>query len=151
MWRYILVFGMLLCAEAQSARGDCATTLPQNPPFSPPAPYPTRTDGFWYGSNDLWLQLSFSGHWGVAPRTGQKLFVWKQGYDVRREPKPSLIVTGKRLDGEAPALAVAGGTNAIMGNTAAMLISVEFPTEGCWELSVYHAGHVLTFVVSVGP
>jgi hypothetical protein len=42
------------------------------------------------------------------------------------------------------------GTNAIMGNTAAMLIGVNFSTEGCWELSVYHAGHVLTFVVSVG-
>jgi hypothetical protein len=141
---------MLLCAEAQSAKGDCLTTLPQNPAFSPPAPYSTRTDGFWYGSNDLWIRLPFSGHWRVAPKNDQKLFVWSQGYDWRTDPNPSLIVTGKRIDGEAPALAIAGGTNAIMGNTAAMLIGVNFPTEGCWELSVYHAGHVLTFVVSAG-
>ena len=150
MWRYKLVFGMLLCAEAHSARGDCLTTLPQMPPFTPPPPYPTRTNGFWYGSNNLWVQLPFSGHW-AALKYGQKLFIWSKGYDVRTEPKPSLVVTGKRLDAEGPALAVAGGTNAIMGDTASMLIGVPFPTEGCWELSVYHAGHVLTFVVSVGP
>jgi len=54
-----------------------------------------------------------------------------------------------RFDGDAPPIAVAGGTNAGISGTYAMLIGVSFPTGGCWELTAYHEGHVLTFVVSV--
>lgn len=141
----------LLCCAGRSAMADCLTTLPPNPLFTPPAQYPTNTgQGFWYGTNALWVKLPLS-HGRVTKGIANKLFVWSQGFHWQTDPKPYLIVTGKRLDGDAPAIAEAGGTSAYSGAKALMLSGVVFPTEGCWELSIFHAGHVLTFVLSVGP
>ena len=147
----ILLAAMISFVTPQLAVSACLTTLPDNPPFTPPAPYPTRVvNGFWYGTDALWMQLPISGEW-ASKRMGQKLFLWSLGYDWHKEPKPFIVVTGKRLDGEAPAVALAGGTNAFFGGQAAMLVGVDLPTEGCWEVTAYHGGHSLTFVVSVGP
>lgn len=140
----------LLAIAASASHGACLTTLPANPPFVPPAPYPTNANGgFWYGTDALWVRLPLHGDWTSA-QTGQKLFIWSRGFNPRTAQQPYLIVTGKRLDGDAPAVAVAGGTNAFV-NAPAMLIGVSFPAAGCWELNAFHDGHVLTFVVSVAP
>jgi hypothetical protein len=151
-WRHQkTVVSMLLLAIAPSvAHGACLTTLTANPPFVPPAPYPTdASGGFWYGTDALWVRLPLHGDWTSAQH-GEKLFIWSKGFSPRTAQQPYLIVTGKRLDGDAPAVAVAGGTTAFV-NAPAMLIGVSFPTAGCWELNAFHDGHVLTFVVSVGP
>jgi hypothetical protein len=146
----VLLSLLVLPIISVSSHAQCLTTLPSNPPFVPPAPYPTdASDGFWYGSDALWTKLPFHGDWATAGKMGQKLFVWSRGYDWRTARQPQLIVTGKRLDGDAPPIAVAGGTNAGIGGTYAMLTMVRFPTGGCWELTSYHEGHALTFVVSV--
>jgi hypothetical protein len=83
-----------------------------------------------------------------------KLFFWALGYDGRKESRPKLIVTGKRLDGDAPDVAEPNATNAFMLGTsgpAAILTMIDIPIAGCWEITAHYRGHALTFVVSVEP
>ena len=145
---------------------QCLTTLAPNPPFVPPIAYPPGGLGagmFWFGTDALWTALSFDGKWqgyNGKPYV-QKLTFWRKGFDWRKEIEPELIVTGKRLDGDAPSIAVAHA-NAVFipipipGDTGekmppAMMTGVDIPTAGCWELTAHYAGHSLTFVVSVEP
>jgi hypothetical protein len=66
--------------------------------------------------------------------------------------EPKLIITGTRLDGDAPSIAVAHA-NAVFvtGPTPAMMTGINIPTPGCWELTGHYRGHTLTYVVSVAP
>jgi len=75
--------------------------------------------------------------------------LWQQGYNGRREPQPDIIVVLKRLDATAPMVSQRGGTNAFVDNTWVMLTGVLIPTAGCWEVTAYHDGHTLSFVLSV--
>ena len=68
-----------------------------------------------------------------------------------------LVITGKRLDGDAPSIAVAHA-NAVFipfpGSPPepmppAMMTGVDIPTAGCWELTAHYGGHTLAFIVSV--
>jgi hypothetical protein len=136
----------------------CPVTIPSNPPFVPPAPYqPNAAKGrFWYGTNALWAQLPIDGVWRGLPRreSGRyfnKLFLWEPGYDGRTEPQPDIVVVLKRLDTTMPLVSARGGTNAYFDSSWAMLTGVLFPTEGCWEITSSHAGHTLTFVLSIQP
>jgi hypothetical protein len=58
-------------------------------------------------------------------------------------------VTGTRLD--APGTFVAGnpGTNALADFGSAMLVGVEIPSIGCWEIRAEYKGAVLAVVVLV--
>ena len=88
---------------------DCPITVPQDPPFTPPAPYsPTSPfpDYFWYGDNSLWTLIPNSGIWAGLPHDGkgygQKVFWWREGYSWTEEPQPEIIVTAERLDASVP-------------------------------------------------
>jgi hypothetical protein len=139
----------------------CLTTLPPNPPFTPPAPQRAIPAGqfFWYGTEALWTTLPISGAWnGLHPYSSetkgyrQKVFWWRQGYNAKTEQKPKLIVTGRRLDGDAPSFAVSDATNAYAPDIgSAMLVGIDIPTHGCWEITGHYSGHTLTFIVSVEP
>jgi hypothetical protein len=137
---------------AMAAEGNygCPVTTAPNPPFVPPAPYwPNTSPGsFWYGTNGLWTSLRIESNW---PKGGEKLFLWEQGYDWRTESRPDIQMVSRRLDTRAPLVTSRGGTNAIIGHVGAMLTGVAIPTEGCWEITAKHGGHVLTFIVSVLP
>ena len=144
-----LTFGL------QSGLAACLTTLAPNPPFMPPEPYRATVSAgtFWYGSNALWTLLPINGTWRLARSDkgfAQKVWWWREGYNNRTEQKPRLILTGRRLDGEAPSIAVAEATNAYEASLgSAMLIGVVIPTEGCWELTGHYGGRTLSFVVLV--
>jgi hypothetical protein len=140
------------------APASCRTTRPPDPPFAPPAPYsPTPPsvvdDQFWYGSNELWTALDADGIWPMPKRNGalfDKSFWWRQRYDGQAETTPRLWVTGRRLDAPAPAVTSSGATNGyedFMG--AFMLVGLELPAGGCWELTGHYAGRSLRFVVWV--
>ncbi len=79
-----------------------------------------------------------------------KSFWWRKGYNAFTEQKPDLIVTARRIDGEAPSLAVSRATN-VAGKTPGMLIGFSLPAAGCWEVSGHYDGHVVSFVVLVEP
>jgi hypothetical protein len=141
------------------APADCPVTVPQNPPFTPPAPYDKLgfKNHFWFGSNTLWTIVPSNGVWSELPYnppTGltQKIFWWRDGYSVEGEPQPNLIVTGKRLDASAPPLIASRATNAFASDIGeAMLVGVDFSTPGCWKITGKYKTTKLSFVVWVAP
>ena len=143
-------------ASTLSGASACLTTLPPNPPFQPPQPYPNDVDpdSFLYGTDDLWTRLPVSGTWSQLPSSAhgytQKIFLWSKGYHFRSDPDPDVIVTGRRLDGTAPSVAVSGASAAnVSSKTPALITAVCIPTLGCWKFTAYYAGHSVTFAVVV--
>jgi hypothetical protein len=149
-----------------------STLLPHNPPttcpitsaptlaFTPPAPYPATPPAryvgqFWYGTPELWTMLGAGGTWSGLPHSDapytQKVFWWRQGYNAVVEQKPHLTVTGRRLDAAAAPLVASSATNASADFGDAMLVGVDLPTLGCWEITGHYNGHELSFVVWVAP
>ena len=140
------------------ASNSCPVTQPPVPPFTPPSPYSQNApwDNFWYGTDFLWTAVPRSGVWSGLPHNPegytQKVFWWRKGYSSTNEPEPQLSVIGRRLDAPAPPLAVSKATNAYAAEIgSAMLVGVDFPTFGCWEITGHYAGTELSFVVRVAP
>ena len=156
MLRYLFtVLAALLLPVLGSAQG--LTTLVPDPPFAPPPPYPpdAHKGMFWYGTDALWTERNVEGKWSMSNGQGYstKLIFWRRGFDWRKEPEPQLIITGRHLDGDAPAIAVAHA-NAVCipsRDAAGRMTLIDIPTAGCWELTGRYDGHTLTFLVSVEP
>lgn len=153
MSRHVLpAIAVLLSQTLFSSAGlasSCLVTLPPSPAFIPPEPYIARPDGesFWFGSQRLWIRLPIE----LTAQQGQKLFVWSQDYkEPRQEPKPALVVTGRRLDGESQPFVAQEATNVshIAGGPA-MLIGITVPEIGCWELTAFYHHATVSFIVFV--
>jgi len=141
---------------------SCPVTKSLDPPFIPPPPYPPTktTDSFWFGTEKLWTLLPGKGAWNGLqhyspsnPTFRQKIFFWHEGYNLRIESRPHLIVTGRRLDATAPPLVFGGASNGWTDDKEHpfMVTGVNFPTLGCWEVTGDYHGDKLTFVVWLGP
>jgi hypothetical protein len=137
---------------------DCPVTLPQEPAFTPPAPYSDLSwDGyFWYGSNSLWVSFPVNGVWRGLPHNPngytQKIPWWREGYSWDKEPEPDLIVTGERLDGKAPPLDASSANGSYAKDMgSAMMMGVDFPTLGCWKITGKYQDAEMSFVVWVAP
>jgi hypothetical protein len=91
------------------------------------------TGRFWFGTDRLWTALPIDGIWDRS--SFQKLFWWRQGYDAHAEPQPKLFILGKRLDAFAYDLKASEATNAFAPPRSAMLIGIELPTAGCWQIT----------------
>jgi hypothetical protein len=136
----------------------CPVTSPPHPAFIPPPPsFRYAPSGeFWYGTAGLWSTVLGDGTWRQLPHgeTGyrQKLFWWRQGYNGESDPRPKLTVTGRRLDGTAPPLIASRATSAYHASFDwAMLVGVDIPTAGCWEITGQLDHHQLSFIVWVEP
>lgn len=123
-------------AAAADSGFTCPVTVPPDPAFVPPAPFPASLHAgtFWYGTRELWTLLPTNGVWNMD-RTDRgyvnKLFLWKEGYNGLKDLKPDIIVVLSRLDAQLPLVASRGGTNAFFADSWHMLVGVGFPTEGC--------------------
>lgn len=143
-------------AGGQNKNG-CTITQSPAQPFVPPAPYPSKPTfgGFWYGTENLWTALRPDGTWEGLPHNEggytQKLVWWRKGYVGTAEPEPAIKVTGRRLDAEAPPLLASSGSNAYSVDFGgwAMMVGVDVPTLGCWELTGKYGDETLSFVVQV--
>jgi hypothetical protein len=135
---------------------SCPVTTPPAHPFTPPARY-LPGDNWFLGSEKLWTEGSKSGVWDWEPHEPWdgnltvKISWGSVDYDWRKESRPNLTITGRRLDGEAPPLLLApmthiGGSDAEPGS---MLSGVYVPTPGCWEITGEYRGEKLSFVVWV--
>jgi hypothetical protein len=141
------------------ASPGCPVTLPADPVFK--APEPLSADApwpgiFWFGTEHLWTALDTNGVWEGLPKNPdgytQKIMWWSSLFSLRDELEPALVVFGRRLDAEAPALKFYGATNAMADDIGeAMLTGVNFPTEGCWEVTGQYKKTGLTFVVWIAP
>jgi hypothetical protein len=145
-------------ARPGRAAASCPATRAPASRFVPPAPYPPRPppvegDKFWYGTEDLWTWLDADGTWEMArDRHGlfDKSFWWRRGYDWRTETTPRLRVTGRRLDTPAATATSSDATNGFEPSMGAfMLVGLELPSGGCWELTGHYRGRSLRFVVRV--
>jgi hypothetical protein len=144
---------------ASEVPANCPLTLAPDTPFiapSPNSPDAPWVGQFWYGSASLWTVLPESGVWSGLPLNPegytQKVFWWRQGYSWKAEPEPALTVTGQRLDAPAPPLNVSRATNAFAEDIqSAMLVGVDFPTLGCWQITGRYADSELSFVIWVAP
>lgn len=170
-WVMLLVWALAVaCAPAASQAGvrgapppavpeaagfsGCPVTGPPDPPFVPPPPWPPTPPGapdeFWYGHNGLWTALPVSGSWSQLA-LGEKFWWWSADFPGgREEPVPDLVVTARRLDGEAPEFRSERATNGYHPSFHwAMLVFVKLPSPGCWEFSARYRDHGLRFVVRV--
>jgi hypothetical protein len=143
---------------ASEPPGACPITSQPDPAFLPPAPYPQAElgDHFWYGASELWTSVPGSGVWAGLPLNPggytQKVFWWNEDYSWAEEPEPDLRVTGRRLDAPAGSLNVSRATNAYAADIgSAMLVGVDFPALGCWEITGRYREAELSFVVWVAP
>jgi hypothetical protein len=138
---------------------SCPITKPPAHRFVRPAPYSAELDpgSFWFGTEKLWTVLRADGLWNGLPHYTpddptfrQKLFFWRAGFDAHAEPRPALIVTGKRLDGPAPPLASDRASNGWQDpDQPFMVTAVNLPTLGCWRITAHYRDQELTFVVRV--
>jgi hypothetical protein len=110
-----------------------------------------RLGAGWYGDQIFAVQLPNRGSWhGMGPTRNfrDKLFWWGAGFDHGRES--DLVVSARHLGKDASAVIsrVTGALyDPLIGPT--MLVAVEFPVSGCWEISGKYQGRELAFVVDV--
>ncbi len=134
----------------------CPVTKPPYPAFVPPAPHSANEAGrFWLGTKALWTSLSEDGIWSgiVSPSgTRNKFWWWREGWEFDtdlRANEPGLIVTARRIDGDAPIVRKPRVTNAQLGSGWAMLLMLELPTSGCWEITGNYRSEYVSMVVWV--
>lgn len=140
----------------------CVVTRPPEKTFVPPAPYPSDSSkySFWFGTNQLWTFLPVTGTWlhlghytPDDPTFRQKMFWFAQGYDWRKEPQPKLVITGRRVDGPSGPLLSDRANNGwtVDKNHAFMVVGINFPKLGCWEIKGRYRDAEVKFVVWVAP
>ena len=142
------------------APNSCLVTKAGDQSFVPPAPYPAKPHGgeFWFGTDRLWTKVPVSGTWRLGhftsadPTLRQKLVFWRQGYDAHAEPRPNLIVSGKRIDSAAAPLQTDGkGNGSWTKDDQFIMTGINFPTAGCWEITGRYDNDELTVVVWIAP
>lgn len=122
----------------------------QGGPGTPPATvYPTPDDFF--GENGLWVGLWPAGVVRVDARSnyvtsdgGVSMKFWMYRDDAA---KGHITISGRRLDGAAPPLT--GGVPSDYGSVGFQATGIDFPTPGCWEVTVHSGNAALTFVTLV--
>jgi LysM repeat protein len=120
----------------------CPVTQPNGsvPSGENPSPY-------FLGNGQLWTELGPNGKIYMLP-TDQMSDGWfSMKWGFWRGVKGQLTVEGHRLDAEAKPLRVdiPGG----YGNTGFQVLSLFFPTTGCWEVTGHVENASLTFVTEV--
>ena len=147
------IFGNFGAGALGPSQGVCPVTLPEEQ-FSPPAPFPAEPVGapggyFWYGTADLWTALPTSGRLLVTG--GDKTFWWSPEFDYSDEPNPSIMVTANHRGGSAAAVTslMPASHGWASGGQPFMLVGINVPEAGCWDLRAEYRGHVLELVVDV--
>ena len=138
---------------------DCPVTTAGKGSFEAPEPYSAVApwEGiFWFGSEHLWAALPAHGVWSGLPLNPggytQKIMWWSDLYSLKDEPQPDLVMTGERLDAQAPQVKVLKATNAFGEDIGeAMLGGADFPTLGCWKITGQYKKTELSFVVWLAP
>ena len=151
----------LLALTRAAIAGDEGSAIPDSCPvtrataetrFSPPPPARPIDPGssrFWYGTDALYTSIASDGRWrGLeSPKgTRDKLFFYRKNAEWLMESPYQLKVTFRQLADTEPTFTVGRVTNAIMDKEIAMLIMLELPTRGCWEVTANYKNAHLSFV-----
>jgi hypothetical protein len=134
----------------------CDPTRP-TPRFLAPPPAPAEPPAYyhstWYGSTHLWTMLDTNGEtWRDLPQSAagltQKTFWWSADWAPTGQPEPAITITGHRLDAPG-SFSFGPGTIASADFGTAMLVGIDVPTTGCWEITGRYRTATLSFTVSV--
>lgn len=107
----------------------------------------------WVGTKALAARVPDRGYWtgmGSESRFRDKWWWWREGYSATDENYPDLNVTGRRLDGGEQVLEQPFVTNAMGKGWNMILVLMEFPAAGCWEVNATYKDQSLSFVFEVG-
>ena len=143
-------------ASAKSPAPDlletCPVTIPAEPAFRPPDPYPTSPsvgpEFIWYGDERLWTVLEIDGIHDVK----RKSVWWSTDFEGgAQEARPKIAVSWQRLDSDArPIRAGPPGTNAFTAEDGVFMIAGIEPTDsGCWEATATYRNATLSYVYLV--
>ena len=113
---------------------------------------PWTFNGAYFGTDRLWTMFPIKGVLKGTTASGAthlELVWFRQGYNQWVEPTPRLKVHGKRLDGTARGVAVSQPK--FIGSTPrnAMLVGLDIPDSGCWQITGRFEDEELAFVVWV--
>jgi hypothetical protein len=152
----ITLTALLFCSSLHA--GECEVSLPHGNDL--PDSLLSVPEGFaWVGSPKLAATVPINGHWkGMGPERNyfDKWWWWRDGYRATEEADPELVVTATRLDESSPPVVIRNATNAFGPANEfgpgwdAMLVGMEFPTSGCWEVVGRYRDQELRFVFEVG-
>ena len=99
----LMMLSLVTPAAASDVPASCPVTLPSQPAFIPPGPYPQTAPNaphtFWHGTSGLWTMLNSNGVYsGLASDSKQwpgvtlmrnKSFWWSPGFHPIGTPEPS--------------------------------------------------------------
>ncbi len=142
-------------SPGEASNQECAITIPETgftPPKGYPATPPDSAGAVWYGSEGLWTSLARSGEtWdALPPDLSQKTFWWSISFSTAKEPEPNIVVTGKKVDDSSDTFRFDEGTNGAIADLGEfMLVGIEFPSPGCWEITATYGKSELSYVVLV--
>lgn len=140
-----------------SSAPTCDITRP-DPILVPPKPFlrvpPANYGAEWYGTARLFTMVNRDpkplGPWVAANGPfPDKTFWWSADWVPRDELEPDITVTGRRLDGFGTFTYGHPGTNATADFGTAMLVGVDYPSVGCWEITARYRDATLSYVVQV--
>lgn len=148
----LLTLLVLAAVLPRNSSARDVASCPRTPPSGQILGKPFPQSESWYGSESLAVVLPPDGIWrgmGAAHHYRNKLFWWSSGFRAGDESK--LKVTAKRVDASSPPAEVSRATNAHAASLGgwAMLVLVEFPSAGCWQITGEYLGQRLEFVVEV--
>lgn len=151
-FRQALIATCIPIAWSTAHASECHVSLPETGEL--PEAVQESPEGFkWVGTTSLAAQVPQDGHWsamGPEYNYRDKWWWWREGYRAREETQPKLSITAKRLDGPAPSVEISNATNAFGPGWDRMLVGMEFPTAGCWEVIGSYHDQELRFVFQVG-
>jgi hypothetical protein len=154
----------LMALSEASAADEENTPIPASCPvtratpenrFTPPPPArpsDQHSERFWYGSDSLYTELFSDGRWrGIKSPTGSrdKSFWYRKDAQWLNENPYELKVTYRQLSAAEPMFTASGVTNAILRKQVAMLLMLELPTRGCWEVTGSYKNAHVSFVTWV--
>lgn len=145
----------------------CPVTVPPQPGLIPPEPYPPEPPLFpepfqdvWYGSPELWTILDHNGAvWRGLPvaqdgHVGDKTLWFSENFSTAEGEDftgdADITVTAVHLDGSSPEVIERGGVPSFNRDIKNfMLVGLELPEPGCWEVTATYRGAELSYVVLV--
>ncbi len=150
LFRTILVVAPLVLAPQAFGESltECLTTTASGQIFGKPFPSSDR----WYGSESLAVMLPPNGIWrGMGPEHHyrDKLFWWSYGFKPGGESNFKVSARNLSDSSLAAEISIPTGAHAPSLGGWTMLVAVEFPAAGCWEITGDYLGQRLSFVVEV--
>ena len=133
------------------APANCPVTRPyQSSRFASPSGYPGPSPGhFYFGTDGIWTMLPVDGVLKGSAANGSThawLLWFRHGYTPWVEPTPKLKVDAKRVNGTAQKVVV---SPAKFLPRNIMIVGIDIPNSGCWQITGRFDEEELAFVVWV--